>query len=570
MLPTDDEINEFLGGMFTADHVGGDTETNGEDIRDGRGYCVGLSMAYGTRAIYLPFRHKFGENLDLQKWKDPIQTAINHCQSISFHGSKFDLVSLGTLGLEIPPHVKVYCTLVMAHMIDENLFNKSLESLCQKFLGVGKNKSDGHFDTFTKKVGWGSVPSELMTPYAKQDARLEYMLFKYLYPEFRKQGFDSLWETRQQFVRLLMDMESAGIRIDTGLCENQVNTGRDRMAVVADELGFNPGSTKQLGQYLLDELNLPVVKKTPTGKPCFDKFAMEEYDLLLEDLGNPNARLLLEYRGWQKAVSACYQSYLDLLSPDGRLRPNYKIHGTVTGRLSCEKPNLQQIPKVSTKEWNGAVKSAFIPRDGFKLYEADYSQLELRLGASYAQEQSLISEFANPDSDVFERMASELGMSRADTKTLTYSIQYGAGVTRIKEVFKVNEAEARAIRDNYFNTYPGFRSITQFAARKAEQKGYVKTWSGRRRHFLYPKTESFKAFNSVIQGGAADIVERTMLRCANAGLRDYMLLQVHDSLVYELPEDQAKDILPVIKETMEAVEPDFGVKFAVDIKEWGK
>jgi DNA polymerase-1 len=170
-------------------------------------------------------------------------------------------------------------------------------------------------------------------------------------------------------------------------------------------------------------------------------------------------------------------------------------------------------------------------------------------------------------------MAETLGMSRFDTKTLTYSMQYGAGVTRIKEVFKVSEFEARQIRDNYFNTYPGFRSITQFAARKAEQKGYVKTWSGRRRHFQWPKTESFKAFNSVVQGGAADIVERTMLRLQGTGCNVSdcrMLLQVHDSIVFELREEAVEDFKPKIIKAMEDVEPDFGVKFSVDFKEWGK
>lgn len=564
---TEKEYHEFLGGMYSAPYVAIDTETTGQDVRDGSGYLMGLSIATAPdKAVYLPFRHRSGDNLP-KEWLDPLRAALSSAKCAIFHNAKFDLVSLSTIGLNYSG--KFYDTMLMAHMIDENLPSKALDALGQKFLGEGKDKSKD-FTTFVNAVGWDSVPASIMDSYARQDALLTLRLFHRFYPEFKKQGFDGeIWDTRQKFVRLLVDMESTGIRIDTGICRSEAAAGRDRMAVVADELGFNPGSVKQLGNYLLNELNLPVVKKTPTAQPCFDKDAMKIYDSLLEDMGNPNASLLLEYRGWQKAVSACYDSYLALLSPDGRLRPNYKIHGTVTGRLSCEKPNLQQIPKVSEKPWNGSIKRAFIPREGYVLYEADYSQLELRLGASYAAERSLIEEFSNPDSDVFTRMATELGMSRGDTKTLVYTTQYGGGINRIKEVFKVDATRAEEIRTNYFNTYPGFRTITAYASKKAVANGYVKTWSGRRRHFKYPKNEAFKAFNSVIQGGAADIVERAMLRCADAGLRKNMLLQVHDSIVFELPENEVADWLPVIREKMEAVEPDFGVRFAVDIKQWG-
>lgn len=574
---TQKEYHEFLGGMYSAPYVAIDTETTGEDVRDGRGYLMGISIATAPdKAVYLPFRHRSGENLP-KEWLDSLRAALSSTKCVIFHNAKFDLVSLNTIGIDYTG--KFYDTMLMAHMIDENLPSKALDSLGYKFLGEGKNKSDGHFTTLVNALGWANVPSHIMDPYARQDARLTLRLFHRFYPEFKKQGFDGeLWETRQRFIRLLVDMESTGIRIDTGVCTSEAATGRDRMAVVADELGFNPGSTKQLGNYLLNELNLPVVKwnKNEDGSnrsACFDKDAMKIYDALLEDLGNPNAKLLLEYRGWQKAVSACYDSYLSLLSPDGRLRPNYKIHGTVTGRLSCEKPNLQQIPKVSEKPWNGSIKRAFIPREGYVLYEADYSQLELRLGASYASEKSLIQEFSNPESDVFTRMASELGMSRGDTKTLTYTLQYGGGINRIKEVFKVDARRAEEIRDNYFNTYPGFRSITAFAAKKAVSNGYVKTWSGRRRHFQYPKSESFKAFNSVIQGGAADIVERSMLRLSEQGCNVSdcrMLLQVHDSVVFEIREDAVEEYRPRIIEAMTNIEPDFGVRFAVDFHEWGQ
>lgn len=137
---------------------------------------------------------------------------------------------------------------------------------------------------------------------------------------------------------------------------------------------------------MIDELKLPVVKRSPkTGAPSFDKEAMTIYDEMLEHRDNPTANLIKQYRGWQKSVTSNYLPYVELLSLDGRLRPNYKLHGTKTGRMSCEKPNLQQIPRVSNKPWNGKMKAAFIPEDDFELWEFDYSQLELRLGTAYAK-----------------------------------------------------------------------------------------------------------------------------------------------------------------------------------------
>jgi DNA polymerase-1 len=297
---------------------------------------------------------------------------------------------------------------------------------------------------------------------------------------------------------------------------------------------------------------------------------MKVYEAILERREDETAGLVLAYRGWQKSVSSNYRAYLELLSPDGRLRPNYKLHGTVTGRMSCEKPNLQQIPKVSNKPWNGSMKACFVPRQGYSLYEADYSQLELRLAASYAQEESLKSVFLE-GRDVFTEMSKELGMTRNDTKTLVYTIQYGGGIQRLTDVFGISPDRAADIRDSFYRSYPGFRRVTKNAESRALSVGKLATWSKRYRHFLYPKNDAFKGFNSVIQGGAADIVERAMVRLDERVDSDdcRMLLQVHDSVVFELKTGRESYYLPLIQSTMEDIPEPFGVKFAVEVKEWG-
>jgi len=325
---------------------------------------------------------------------------------------------------------------------------------------------------------------------------------------------------------------------------------------------------------LIDDLGLPVVKNSKlTGAPSFDKEAMLAYDSMLEKLENPVAKQIKEFRGWQKAVSAAYRPYLDLVGMDGRLRCSYRLHGTATGRLSCAEPNLQQIPKSSDKPWNGKVKECFIAEDGFVLINADFSQLELRLATAYAGEEEL-KEVFNEGRDIFTEMSKQLGMSRHDTKTLVYSMQYGAGEQRLMNAFGVNRLESKEIRQNYFSTYPNFRRLNERCTAKVEETGKIRIWSGRDRHFEH-RNDAYKAMNSLIQGGAADIVERIMVKCFQEleGPECRMLLQVHDSITFEVKESVVPQYMEKIRTTMENVNAvtgdiDFDVRFAVEVDYW--
>jgi len=292
---------------------------------------------------------------------------------------------------------------------------------------------------------------------------------------------------------------------------------------------------------------------------------------MLEKLSNATASKVLEYRGWQKTAGN-YASYLSLVSNDGRVRPNYRLHGTTTGRLSCSDPNLQQIPRQSMKPWDGKLKAAFIPKDGYELWEFDYNQLELRLGAAYAKEEELLEIFQE-GRDIFSEMASTLGMSRQDTKTLVYSLNYGAGINRISSVFGVDKERASDIRDNFYTQYPNLRTVSKRAATLARKNGKIKLWSGRYRHFDRPDEQSHKAFNSVIQGGSADIVMHTMIRLddqVDDAQECRLLLQIHDSVVAEIRKDKVDYYKEKIIKVMEAVEPNFGVRFQVEAKPWYK
>jgi DNA polymerase-1 len=502
-----------------------------------------------------------------------LKKAIESFQGyLIFHNAKFDLESLMTLGINYTG--KFYCTMLMCHLINENFpYNKGLDSCGKHYLSDPGKKESPMFVGFKNVYGWSGMLAEIIFEYGAYDAHLTYRLWEHIMVFFRKEKLDEYWDShKQDFHHVIRAMERRGVKVDTELCRKMIVLGENAMEDVVELLGDKPVGNF-LGKLILEDLKLPVVKRSAkTGKPSFDKFAMEVYEQTLERQNNPIAEWILAYRGWQKSVSSNYKAYLELLSPDGRLRPNYKMHGTVTGRMSCEKPNLQQIPRAGEKAWNGQMKQAFIPEKGYKLWEADYGQLELRLATAYADDQSLKAVFAE-GRDIFTEMSEQLGMARHDTKTLTYTIQYGGGINRISTVFGVSTDRAEELRENFYNTYPGFRSKAKIAAGKVKTKRKLRLWSGRYRHFAYPEDEAHKAFNSIIQGGAADIVERTMVRLyKNVDNEEEcrMLLQVHDSVVFEIKEGLEDKYLPLIKDCMENVEPDFGVRFAVDIHEWGK
>lgn len=385
----------------------------------------------------------------------------------------------------------------------------------------------------------------------------------------------TLWETEQDFIRLMSDIKQRGIKVDTKFSRAKVIEGTATLNRIRSDLGWNPGSPKQIGEYLLDELRLPVLKRTPAGTPSFDKYAMEEYEQILEARGDATAAKVLTYRGWQKTVSSNFQAYLDLMDENEILHPNYKVHGTRTSRLSCENPNLQQIPRSSPKPWNGDTKKAFIVReedlykkyvirdihrridDKLRLYTFDFKQVEFRLAAAYAKEYELLEIF-NSGADIFTEMAAELVRPRHDIKTFTYATLYGAGKGKIALILNKPKEEADDLYDEFHGRWPGFKRISEQATKLAFNDGYIDLWTGRRRHLS--KGEAHKAFNSVIQGGAFEIVKRRMLSLRE----DPIVLQVHDSITCEA--DDSYDI-DRVKRTLEDVPESnqLGVKFEVDL-----
>lgn len=552
-----------------------DTETTGLRVSGGFDYAIGLSFATVLDGVphsyYAPLRHASGQNLD-EETASLLRAALTRPgHTLLFCNAQFDLRSLRSVEIDVLDHNFIDVA-SMAHFINENFpFEKSLEELSRHYLKDGKLIPP-------KWEDWATVTPEEMEPYATKDAELTYRLWYVLKDHENWLSLPELvWEDKQKLMRVLVAMKEPGVRIDQELAQRYVEMGEQEMERIRTELGYKTIGPKALQELFLDVFGLPVVKETPQGKPSFDKEAMGIYDKMLEKIDRREAKLIKEYRGWQKAVSAAYRPYLELLDPDGRLRCSYKTEGTVTGRLSCSKPNLQQIPKESDKPWNGKVKECFIGEEGYVLINADFSQLELRLGTAYAGEETL-KEVFNQDRDIFSEMAAAMGMTRQDTKTFVYSTQYGAGRNRISKALDVSEEKAEAMLRNYGQTYPRFRAFNERCTARAERDKRIRTWTGRERHFRFAN-EGYKAMNSVIQGGAADIVERIMIRAYEElhGEDCRMLLQVHDSITFEVKIEKVQEYLPRIKAVMEDVnavsrpyEVEFDVRFAVDVGFWSE
>jgi len=221
------------------------------------------------------------------------------------------------------------------------------------------------------------------------------------------------------------------------------------------------------------------------------------------------------------------------------------------------------------------MKACFLPTEGFTLVEFDYKQLEFRMSAAYSHVYDLVDVFNNPDRDIFLEIAGS-PEARDEIKQRVFSLQYGAGAPRISRVAGISMAAAKNWIDSYYLKYPGFKHASDIAQMKAENSGKIQLWSGRYRHFKYPHREAHKAFNSLMQGGGADMVEATMRRCKKRELikegESHLLLQVHDSLIFEIRDDLLSTYVPAIKDCMADVESDtieWGVKFPVDAHIFG-
>jgi DNA polymerase-1 len=463
-------------------------------------------------------------------------------------------------------------TMLASYVLDPGRRSHGLDLLALELLDhrmtsyedlVGKGRGQLTFDV---------VPVEAARDYAAEDADMTLRLRDVLEPQLEQQGLARLFrEIEVPLVDVLADMEWNGIAIDLpwfASLKERFQAERERLErEIYTEAGeeFNINSNPQLRAILFDKLGLPVKKRTPTG-PSTDASVLTE----LADEGYAIPQLLMEYRELFKLEGTYLDALPATVNPEtGRIHTSFAQTVAATGRLSSSDPNLQNIP--IRRELGRDIRRGFVPRKGWKLLAADYSQIELRLLAHLGQDPAFVAAFRSGGDIHRETAAIIFGVPvasvtkdmRARAKTINFATIYGQGPHALSRQLKISNAEAREFIQTYFERFRGVKDYLDTQVEHAREHGYVETIFKRRRYVpeIADRNFNVRAFgervaqNAPIQGSAADLIKIAMIRIA-AALRDRrfdtrMLLQVHDELVFEVPTPEADEVTALVKAEME-------------------
>jgi DNA polymerase I len=568
----------WLDRIYARGYVAVDTETTSLD--EMRADLVGISLCVEPgQACYIPLGHKQGGDdlfgsATLTEGQLPADQALQMLRPMLEDGSilkigqnmKYDAKIFARQGISVAP---IDDTMLMSSALYAGLHNHGMDALSDRYLGhtpipikqlLGSGKSAVTFD---------KVPVEEAVKYAAEDADITLRLWQKLKPELHRGHVTTVYETLERpLVPVLAQMEMAGILVDRDTLSRMSNAFAQKMAGLEAEIQdmagrpFNVGSPKQLGEILFDEMGLPGGTKGKTG-------AYATGADILEDLATEHAMpgLVLDWRQLSKLKSTYTDALQDHINPDtGRVHTSYSLVGAVTGRLSSTDPNLQNIPVRSDE--GRRIREAFVAPKGRVLVSLDYSQIELRILAHIADIPALKQAFRD-GIDIHAMTAAEMfgvpvegmdPMVRRQAKAINFGVIYGISGFGLARNLRIPRAEAQSFIDRYFERFPGIREYMDATVAFAKDKGYVQTLFGRKIHTPEigakgPSAGFAKraAINAPIQGTAADIIRRAMVRMpkAIAGLDAKMLLQVHDELLFEVAEDAAAPLIAAAREIME-------------------
>ena len=484
------------------------------------------------------------------------------------HNMKYDWHIFARRGIAVAPTED---TLLLSYVLDAGRTDHGMDVLSQALLAhkpIPFSAVAGQGRTF---IGFARAAIDKAADYAAEDTDVTFRLWRALKPRLAAERMTTVYETLERpMTAVLGRMERRGIRIDKAILatlSGEFATEAARLeTMIHDDAGgpFNIGSPKQLGDILFGRMGLPGARKTATG-------AWSTAAGILEDLaeqGNPFAGLVLEWRQTTKLKNNYCDALPTYADAQDRVHTSYMLASTTTGRLSSTEPNLQNIPV--RNEAGRKIRTAFVPKPGHVLMSADYSQIELRLLAHIADIPQLKEAFAlghdihaMTASEMFGvPMASMTSEIRRRAKAINFGIIYGISAFGLGNQLGIGRSEAGAYIKTYFERFPGIRAYMEKTKATCRTKGYVETLFGRRCHYPRitvgnPSERAFNeraAINAPIQGTAADIIRRAMIRMdaalARAGLAAQMLLQVHDELVFEVPEAEVEDTIAVVRATM--------------------
>jgi DNA polymerase-1 len=487
---------------------------------------------------------------------------------------KYDLLVFRRAGIELKG--VAFDTMVASYVLDPGRRSHGLDALSVDLLGHRPIAYADVTGSGKKQIPFAEVDVALATRYAAEDADLSLRLRDLLEPQLREHGLLPLFtDLEMPLVHVLAGMEWEGIRIDPGhFRAMREHLARELQLLEEDvwkEAGgsFNINSNTQLREILFDRLGLPVIRKTKTG-PSTDASVLEE----LATQGHRLPTLLMDYRQLEKLRSTYVEALPRLVNPEtGRIHTSFNQAVAATGRLSSSDPNLQNIPIRTAL--GREIRKGFVADPGHVFLAADYSQVELRILAHFSGDEAFVEAFRQ-DRDVHRQTAANLfevpldavtGEQRARAKTINFATLYGQGEFSLARQLGVTREEAATFIDRYFQRFSGVRSFLDTQVAKARELGYVETLSGRRRYIpeLTAKNWNIRQFgervaqNTPIQGTAADLIKLAMLAVAR-GLKDAapgarLLLQVHDELVFEVPDSQLEALRSFVVTTMEGAMP---------------
>ena len=561
-----------------------DTETTSLVARHAKLVGVSLSCMAG-QACYIPVGHVEGKQLDMTSvlfalsdlFADPDLTMVGH-------NLKYDLTILETVGLL--PQCRLADTMLMSYVLDAAAGRHDMDSLAKRLLGVETTSYEDVCGKGAKQIRFDEVALESASHYASEDADITLRLYNQFVDRLNQvPSLQSIYqELELPVMQILREMENHGALLDVDILNAQSVTLGVRLEQLESEAQalagrpFNLASPKQLQEILFDELQLPVLKKTPKGAPSTNEEVLQELAL-----DYPLPKLLIEHRSLSK-LKGTYTDRLpgDCDPADGRVHTSFHQAVTSTGRLSSSDPNLQNIP-IRTEEGR-RIRKAFIAPDGWSVMAADYSQIELRIMAHLSGDKSLVDAFARGD-DIHRATAAEVfdlepmfvtDEQRRRAKAINFGLIYGMSAFGLGRQLGIERAEAAAYIDRYFERYPGVRRYMDSTRAMAHEKGYVETVFGRRltlpdihaRQVPVRQAAERAAINAPMQGTAADIIKRAMLRVhqalATSNLGCHLLLQVHDELVFEVRDRDLDPARQLIRLEMEAA-AELSVPLVVDI-----
>ena len=580
-------LDRWIGRAHETGLLAFDIETTALDAMEAD--IVGLAIAVAPgEAAYIPLAHVAEGEGDLLGGGDtasgpgvqmPEAEALARLAPVLTNPSilkigqnfKYDYLVMLQRGIAIHPFDD---TMLISYALDasSSLDGHGMDELSERFLG---HKPISYKELCGSGKGARAIAActvEKVTEYAAEDADVTLRLWEVLKPRLVADGLAHVYERLERpLVPVLARMEQRGIKVDRQILSRLSGRFAQKAAALEADIhalageSFNPGSPKQLGEILFGKLGLPGGKKTRTGQWSTDARTLE--DLAAE--GHELPRHIVDWRQITK-LKGTYTDALPLhMDAAGRIHTSYSMASTTTGRLSSSEPNLQNIP-VRTEEGR-AIRTAFVAQGGTRLVSADYSQIELRILAHMADIPQLAQAFRD-GIDIHAMTASEMfgvpveGMEpsvRRRAKAINFGIIYGISAFGLAAQLSIPREEAGLYIRRYFERFPGIRDYMDATKARAKADGYVETLFGRRAHYpdirhSNPSVRAFNeraAINAPIQGTAADIIRRAMIRMegelAAAGLSARMLLQVHDELVFEVPEDEVEQTIPLVRRVME-------------------